>query len=342
MISKYIDLIIAPFLKKALTWIQEHTWRMFLSIVLLIVLLAFGIMFSKWLTFSKLFKMASKLFSITLLLSLKYYIYLLWANIIIVFGVIIYLAKKERKSRIIEVKIDRNSKPEDFFAIPPGSDWSLIPDDDVLGNVLSVSNSGLTGHLIKGAEWRNYRLTFKAKIVNGNFTFAIRVVDKNNCIFFQCGDSNIFPHLIIDGIAIRHFKDMVMPLKIPTEKWVSVSALVQSNNVIINIDGIKREFNIPKGPWFIEKKNLKVVLEYNDVEKASKIALNAKNVVGDIQQDQTIDEVIRELSANLVNIKLEDYYVFNFDFDRGTIGFRESLPEHALFKDIKVELLDKI
>lgn len=343
MITKYLDLLFAPFFKKLLIWAQEYLWRTLFSVFLLIVILGFGIMLSKWLTFGKLLSLLFQSFLVVRSFSLQSYVYLLWMTILFVFGIILYLGWKVKSAKYIEVKIKRNSKVEDYFVVPPGADWSLVPDDDTLGNVLSVTRSGLTGHLIKGNDWCNYHLTFKTKIIFDNFTFAIRVIDKNNCIFFQCGKRQIFPHLIMGGIAIRHFKDIDLPFDIPKEKWVDVSVLVKGEKVVIKIMGIEREFDIPHGPWFIEKGNLSFTLEYKVVEEDTRKALITDNIYKEVSKEEGIEEIVRKISMGILEkIKLDNYHTFNFDYYRGTIGFRQSENEHALFKDIKVKLLDKI
>ena len=346
MMTKYIDLIIAPLARKILIWIQESAERIVLSIIVLIALLASGIMFSKWLTFGKLFRLFNQSYAGVLFISSIYNVYLLWLAIVGIIWVFVSLRKKEREARLIEVKFRKNSRPSDYFAVPRNSDWSLIQDDDVLGNVLSVTNSGLIGYLIRGAEWRNYRLSFKTKILSNNFTFAVRTTNQNNGVFFQCGDKHICPHLIVNGIFIRHFNDDSLPIKIPTEKWIPVSALVEGDKITIIIDGTQREFIIPKGPWFIKKENLTSVLEYKVVKQGSEEALRMndyiKNNGGIVADEDSIDDIAKKLSANAAKVSLNNYHVFNFEYDRGTIGFREASPEHALFKDIKIEILDKI
>jgi len=342
MISKYIDLIIAPLFKRGLLWAQESFVRICISVIALVALLVLAIASSKWIEFGNLYLLFSG-FSLKMTLLFPH---IAWITFVLVFGVNIYLIWKDMRPKTIKIKIKKNSKVEDYFIVPPGSDWSLIPDEKSLENVLSVTNSGLTGHLIKGNEWHNYNLSFKVKIINSNFTFAVRTIDKNNCIFFQCGNTSINPHLVVSGIFIRNFKNMTIPIEIPKHTWVNVSALVEGNKVIISINGVKREFDIPRGPWFIEKDNLKVVLEYVDIVRASKEALGLndyiRNQSGIISDEDNLDDIARKLSANMAKVKLEKYHIFNYDFDRGTIGFRESWPEHALYRDIKVELLDKI
>jgi hypothetical protein len=82
MIPKYIDLIIAPFFKKASIWIQESIWRIISSITFLAILLALGIMFYKWLTFSKVRQLAFQLFSFAYEISFRslYFYYYLFGQ----------------------------------------------------------------------------------------------------------------------------------------------------------------------------------------------------------------------------------------------------------------------
>jgi hypothetical protein len=350
MITKCIDLMIAPHFKKLMLWAKENYWRELTLILLLAASLIFIIMFSKWVSFGGFYALINQLFWIAAIYSFNYFIYLLWLNMFLVLGVILALIYKENKKKSYEVKIKSNSKPDDFFIIPTGSDWNLIPDIEpdikTIGPVLSVTNSDLTGHLLRGNEWHNYKLSFRAKIIKDNFTFAVRTIDKNNCMFFQCTSKSINPHLVVNGIAIRNFCNTTMTFEIPEKTWVDVSVLVKGKKVSINIEGFVREFSIPQGPWFIHKDNYRSVLEYQEVMKNTTEALGHKDFCeknsGAVIDTDELDDIARKLTANIIKVKLENYYIFNFDFDRGTIGFRESGQEHALFHDIKVEVLDAI
>lgn len=359
MIMKYIDLIIAPFLKKLSTWTQESIWRILYSVAFLAFSLALGIMISKWLTFDKIRQLVSWLFSFTYDISSRHTTYLLWLVIGLFVIVIIYLFNKEKKAKKIAVNMNRWSKPEDYFIVAPESDWNYVDDDDSFGKVLSVTNSGLTGHLKKGDEWCDYILKFKAKIIDSNFSFAIRVADRNNCIFFQCVEKAIFPHLIMGGITIRHYNDITLPLEIPKNRWVEVSVLVRTKKVDININGMRKEYAIPSFRKYVYANRITPVMEYDQVEAMH------DDISKNIHKIEELSYEVYKLNKSLENagqegqvkseikkkqdeiLKIQDGYkgtivIIGYDFERGTIGFREYGNEHALFKDISVELLDKI
>jgi hypothetical protein len=359
IISKYIDLIIAPFLKKASIWIQESIWRVLSSIAFLALSLALGIMLSKWLAFNKIRHLLFQLFYFTYDVSSRYTTCLLWIVIGFFIIVIIYLIKKEKKAKKIEVKMNRWGKPEDYFIVAPESDWNYVDDDESFGKVLSVTNSGLTGHLKKGDEWCDYILKFKAKIIGSNFSFAIRVADRNNCIFFQCAEKTIFPHLIMGGITVRHYNDMVLPLEIPKNKWVEVSVLVRTKKAEINIMGMRKEYVIPSFRRYVYANSITPVMEFNQVnsmhEEISKNVSIIEELNNDIYklnqslegggQEGQIKSDIKKKQDEILqtqNSYKGTIVIIGYDFERGTVGFREYGNEHALFKDISVELLDKI
>jgi hypothetical protein len=270
------------------------------------------------------------------------------------------LVNREKRAKKIEVKMNKWSKPEDYFIVAPESDWNYVDDDDSFGKVLSVTNSGLTGHLKKGDEWCDYILKFKAKIIESNFSFAIKVADRNNCIFFQCAEKVIFPHLIMGGITVRHYNDMVLPLAIPKNKWIEVSVIVRTKKVGINIMGMRKEYAIPSFRRYVYANRITPVMEFNQVDgmheeinkNISKIEeLNneinnlSKSLEGNQQHEDPIKSEIKNKQDEILKIQngfANTIVTIGYDFERGTVGFREYGNEHALFKDISVELLDKI
>jgi hypothetical protein len=367
---EYINRILDPFLRKLFAWIQKTTLRIFIFVFSLVLLGALVAMTLKWLEFSNVFGLINYVGSIVWKLLIFSQTGLIAALYAAIFMLFVNLRGQGRKSSTFDIRFGKEG-PEEYFIISPDSSWDLVPDEETpFSKVLSVTNSGFVGHLKKGAEWCDYRLKFKAKIKsNSNFSFAIRVADKNNAIFFQCSGKNIYPHLIMNGITVRYFNDarnailpfgdIALPLAIPNEKWVDVLIEVRGKTVLIEIDGMRKEYQIPSFLKYVYANAITPVMDYSlinnmhkeineKIERAGKLNEEINGLIKSLEgggQEGVINSEIKKKREEIESIQ-KSYGAtitsMGHDYERGTIGFREWGPEHALFKDIRVELLDKI
>jgi hypothetical protein len=153
---------------------------------------------------------------------------------------------------------------------------------------------------------------------------------------------------------------MVLPLAIPKNKWIEVSVIVRTKKVGINIMGMRKEYAIPSFRRYVYANRITPVMEFNQVDgmheeinkNISKIEeLNneinnlSKSLEGNQQHEDPIKSEIKNKQDEILKIQngfANTIVTIGYDFERGTVGFREYGNEHALFKDISVELLDKI
>lgn len=356
-------------------WVNENIWRLIIVVLIFAFLSIISIVTIKWLEPHHIFIILSAIYTISLFfikLSLsKKTLILLTLTVIML---IIYLLIIGKMSREIKIKIKKGIVPEDYFCIAPGSNWDWVKDEgSPFEKVLSVTNSYLTGHFKKGIEWCDYYFAFKAKIKSSNFSFAIRVADRNHCIFFQCGGKGIYPHLVMEGITVRRFndpndpnlpyRDIELPFELPRDKWLDVSVLVKGKRVELEIDGIRKEYNIPSFRKYVYTERITPVMDYTDVEESDKeirpkindmemkqgqkFLLEKNKAESNLTTDQEkdIEEKIQGIDKQINEIrdKLKGRVTqLAYDFERGTVGFREDGNEHSLFKYIIVKLLDKI
>jgi hypothetical protein len=355
MIKDFMQKVSAKWGDRLVLWVQEKAYR---TIAVLISLTLFSTIFALVIKFIKVehIKMAV---SFT-----KELIYVIFSpNIIIIFilffvvlSILIYLCWIGYSSKNISIKINDKIKPEDYFLIDSrssNSGWSYLEDKDTpFAKVLSITSADLPGYLKKGAEWYDYEFSFKAKIKTSNFTFAIRVKDWGNCIFFQCSEKSIYPHLVIDGVRIKHFKDISLPLELPKEEWIDVKVVVRGNRVEIGVFGMSKEFTIPSFSKYVYLSGISDTMEYNDVERMDNEILAIMGNLNKMRKSRGLEEndddekLVEDVIKRVVEKEKVEFdkgvLPLSSSFERGSVGFRACGSEHALFKDIKVKLLDKI
>jgi len=83
----------------------------------------------------------------------------------------------------------------DSFSKNPKLNWDFrgswtIADD----NILVITGADEGGITKKGADWENYTISFKAKIVNGRLGVIVRANDLNDYYMLQINPNVIVPH----------------------------------------------------------------------------------------------------------------------------------------------------
>jgi hypothetical protein len=106
-------------------------------------------------------------------------------------------------------------------------------------NTLLVTGSDEGGITKQGADWENYSLSFRAKILNGRIGVVIRASDLNNYYMLQINPKAIVPHYRISYPKIKNTS--IDPLK-GLEIEMQTGWQIFSNSVI----NLNRELN----DWF--------------------------------------------------------------------------------------------
>ncbi|PIU73716.1 hypothetical protein COS78_00940 [Candidatus Shapirobacteria bacterium CG06_land_8_20_14_3_00_40_12] len=209
-----------------------------------------------------------------------------------------------------------------------------MEDNTSWNKVLKLTKCEYPAILKYGNDWLNYNFSFETKIPaitdkdfpkeHQNFTFVVRARDKGNGVFFQCKpDGTIRPHLLTNGLFIVDDTNTIKFLaEFPIEKWIPVRIEVNGDNVVINIFSVSATYKIPSARLLLPSNEVRSVMTLDKVLK-----LTDENKHPDTSKNPTSSEP-----------KL----AFDLDYEKGTVGFRESGKETAMFRKIKIELLQPI
>ena len=286
----------------------------------------------------RLFQLASSFDYIGLVTSIWIFIYtksntkefstiMFFAVLLLLFVVKQFLSHSLK--RIFEIDIEK--QPE-LWSYYKGSGWSIIEDATSWNKVLKLNNCTYPAILKFGNDWLNYNFSFEAKvptdteIKNPIFTFAVRAKDKGNCVFFQCRpDGTIRPHLITNGLFIvDEANELKFLAEFPTGKWIPVKVGVKGDNVSIFMLGVSANYKIPSTRLIIPGDKIRGTISLGEALRLTK-------------ENEPV-EPEKSIGGNTTTTKL----AFDLDYEKGTIGFRESGRETAMFRKIRVELIQPI
>jgi hypothetical protein len=231
-------------------------------------------------------------------------------------------------------KLFRNNFEEKFtsylqnWSIPKDAEWVLTNDIEVSGRVLQVTNSSTPGILKEGRNWYDYEIDFYTKILEDNFTILVRAKEKGNAVMLQFKTNKLRPHLIVDGIFIVDDKnEQPLQIKIPIKKWIHVLVKVSGDYIDIFLDGSRVSYRIPSGLMRVPIDRVHSPMNLSEIER--------------LENEYLIMQVMKERAEKETGTKSDPSfwkpYNFIFDFDIGTIGFREAGRENAMFRKIKVK-----
>lgn len=231
--------------------------------------------------------------------------------------------------RFFEINIEK--QPE-LWSYYKGTGWSIVEDIKSWNKVLKLTNGMYPAILKFGNDWLNYNFSFEAKIPetvgsgNQNFTFTVRAKDKGNCVFFQCRpDGTIRPHFITNGLfVIDDINEIKFLAEFPIEKWIPVNVSVKGDDVNISMLGVSASYKIPSTRLIIPSDKIRGVISLGEALRLTK-------------ENEPV-ELEKSTGGNSAVTKL----AFDLDYEKGTVGFRESGRETAFFRKIKVELIQPI
>ncbi len=247
-----------------------------------------------------------------------------------------------------------NSKviKEDFgaglnnWAIPMDSSWTTQKCGDTLGKMLSVTNSAYPGTLKGAYGWYDYEISFWAKIDKDthkdrqNFSLAIRSESNFNGIMLQITKSHIRPHFLYNGtFIVDNENTQQLPTILKPNEWIKVKVFVQGNNVDIFIDDYKVQYKIPTKVFDVENKVMsKGTISLEEIEESHNQIKAKHNQVLDIlamPESPARDEAIKTIEPIMNSIPPFTRVIF--EYQKGSIGFRESGSECAHFRDLRVK-----
>jgi hypothetical protein len=231
-------------------------------------------------------------------------------------------------------KLFRNNFEENFdnylqnWSIPKNAEWAITDDMEVSGRVLQVTSSGIPGILKEGRNWYDYEIDFYTKIIEDNFTILVRAKEKGNAVMLQFKTNKLRPHLIVDGIFVVDDKnEQSLQIKIPIKKWIHVLVKVYGDYVDVFLDGSRVTYRIPSGLIRVPIDRVHSTMSITELER--------------LESEYLHMQAMKERAEKETGVKSDPSfwkpYNFIFDFDIGTIGFRESGNENALFRKIKIK-----
>lgn len=324
MTWEWLEQIFGSNLRKFLLWLRDETKRQTAFFVLfLIITLVIG---------PKTIQVATNTCFLCVLSTFAEFVYKIsvtqeYILTLTVVLILVIWAVMLMRSRIVEKAIEVNPEKEPgMWSYYKGSSWSLVEDNDCPGKVLKITNSFYPAILKFGNDWIDYDLSFRVKVPstmregNRNFSFVVRAKDKANNVFLQCFPSGkIRPHLIADGtIIIDDENKVAFPTEYPLDKWFDVSVKVSDDEITASIMGVSATYKIPSERFVVSLGTTPTVISLSKVREMNLLAE-------------------KEIKTEPAGGEQTHVVLLNLDYEKGTIGFRESGEEVALFRKIEID-----
>jgi len=324
MFMGWFEKILGPKLNKVFLWLGENVKRQVISFVFLVlVTLVVSPKIVKTATDTSFSNLFISFVNFTCwAIGTKNYIFILTIALILLTWVFakIYF-------RVFKKTIEVNPEKEPgLWSYYKDSGWSLIEDKDCWEKVLKITNCTYPAILKFGDDWIDYCFSFQVKVPSfvpvdrQNFSFVVRARDKANNIFLQCKpDGKIRPHLLAGGIFIIDDKNEIDFLaEYPLDKWFDVKMVVEGDKITIFMMGVSATYKIPSEHYAVSSGMISPTMPLSKIKEFN-LGKNNKKM---------------EPSGGVMT----SAFMLNLDYEKGTIGFRESGKETALFRKIKIEL----
>lgn len=322
----WFEKLLGDYLNKVILWLRDDKKRLTIGI-LLFVFIILSIIPKVYNLFSK-FEYVKTFLIITNFIytnsDSKNFILSISAIVLLTTLCLIFLILRLSNKTI---NINPEKQP-DLWSFYKGSGWSIVEDEKSWNKVLKITNSGYPVILKFGNEWINYKFSFETKVPlevkpqHRNFTFVVRAKDKTNNVFIQCLPSGkIRPHLFANGvIVVDDVNEIDFLAEYPLDKWFPVSVLVQGDKVSISMMSVSATYKIPSELFAVSSGMVSPVMLLSKV-----MELNLK------KKSDTPEGGVQV-----------PVYVLDLDYEKGTVGFREYGEEMAMFRKIKVELIQPL
>jgi len=337
-------------LKKPFLWAKDNSIRAGIVILLVLIILVpwiemlqdliKGLPYS--IIFNNIFNFFYKIPLLWYLVAILFILFFIWIR---------HLSKEVRKTSLIEDKL--NDATFNKWSIPLDSGWTIQKcedfDESKLGNMLSVTNSEYSGTLKGAYGWYDYEFSFLTKIdkdidgKNQNFSVVVRSEDNLNGVMLQITKTHLYPHLLFNGSFIKDTdSDAKLPTVLKEGNWYKVKIKVTGNNIDIYIDNYQVRYKIPNKILTVENRFLRktstlreLIRSDEDIKSKESDAYKLLDTFYSLPKDQRTEEKREEMNQKFKDIPPSTKVVL--DFQKGSVGFRESGPEHAYFKDIMIK-----
>lgn len=272
--------------------------------------------------------------------------------IIIVFIFILFwllhLSKELKKTYLIEDSL--NEANLNKWSIPLGCGWTVQKCENVLGNMLSVTNSGYPGTLKGAYGWYDYEFSFLSKIdkdvpkENQNFSVVVRSENNLNGVMLQIGKTHLRPHLLFNGSYIRDTEsDTQLPTVLKEDTWYKIKIKVTGNNIDVSVDNYKINYKIPtKVLNNVDNRLLSKTSTLKDLDVSDRDFKTKQDAIFKLydqaftmQKGADKDTKIAEANKQYSDLPQSTKVVL--EFQKGSVGFRESGVEQAYFRNVLVK-----
>lgn len=234
------------------------------------------------------------------------------------------------------------------WSVPLNSVWTIQKCIDGLGKMLSVTNSFYPGILKETFSWYDYEIRFQVRLSKDTpvqlqlFSLVIRSENSLNGILLQITSNHFNPHLLYNGTYILDKNSFQqLPTILPVEEWIMVRVIVKGNNVDILFAGYRIQYKIPTKVLNVESGVLYSGVDLTELEERhKKIEVSKETISKYINEINAADEskkagLISDLDAYLKEVP--SFSSITLEYQKGSIGFRQSNQEHAYFRYLRVK-----
>lgn len=260
----------------------------------------------------------------------------------VIFAILFFFVRR-RLLKISEIK-ENFSKGLNKWSMTIGSGWTIQDCTDRNGRMLSVTNSSLPGTLKSAYGWYDYEISFQAKIdstsANPNIGIVVRSESNFNGILLQITKTHFRPHFLSNGTFILDNKNIEqLPTVLTTDTWIDVRLTVEGNDIEIYIYNYKLNYKIRSLTYKVDNIRIGIDTNLQDIE-SDNIAIEAEesnwyeefNKVAKLPAGER-SEAYRKLPV------VRPYTTIMLDYQKGSVGFRESGSEHTYFRKLSVKSL---
>jgi hypothetical protein len=341
--NEEIKVIYSKIFKNISLWASQSFAR---SVLIILILVIFGIPFIEYLQgLVKNFPYTSTGLFISSFLQKTFNVelYIIGGAFIIVGIVLYWMYRQLTYTKIIN---DNFKGGLNAWAIPLGASWTTQRCEDKLGKMLTVTNSTIPATLKGAYWWYDYEITFEAKIEGEspphrqNFTIVIRSENNFNGIMLQITKTHMRPHFIYQGtFIIDNEASQLLPTTLRENEWIKVKMTVKGNIVDIYINDYQLRYNIPTKIFSVENNIMsKGTITLEEIQTSDSDIKSKQRRIGEIlsmppsaARDQAVQTI--ESIANTI----PPYSNIILEYQKGSVGFRESGEEKAHFREFKAK-----
>ncbi len=263
---------------------------------------------------------------------------------------LLYSLKKEiQKTKVVNENFSKNLNKWTFSR---QSSWTIHKREDGLGKFLRVTNSSLPGLMKDCYGWYDYEATFHAKMSpdtpekRQNVTFVVRAENNFNGVMLQVTKTHLRPHLIHDGTFFIDDKNIFqLPTVLKAGEWISVKTVIKANTIDIFLNEYHIFYRIPSESLKVENSLLGTDLSITSALENDKKIISQQRATLNIYEQHSKEtnteargKLMQEFTTSMALIP--NFTTVNFDFYKGSFGFRESGEEETYFRDLVIKKIE--